>query len=138
MFSQFSKTVLSPLLLRAALAAVFIFHGMHLVGPDKDWGTNWMPESMGQPAPVQAAAAWGELLGGVALAAGFLTRLAACGIIAIMVGAIATFHWENGFDISNRGFEYNVVIIAMCLCLVLGGAGPLAVDRVFRMRRYRD
>src|SRR5712671_5512222 len=78
MFSLFSKTILSPLLLRGALAAIFIFHGLNLVGgPDNDWGTHWAPESMSQPPPVQAAVAWGELLGGVALAFGFLTRLAA-------------------------------------------------------------
>jgi putative oxidoreductase len=139
MFSNFAKTVINPLLLRAALAAVFIFHGMQLVsGPDKDWGTNWMPADSAQPPHVQALVAWGELIGGIALAAGFLTRLAAIGIIAIMVGAIATFHWEHGFDITQHGYEYNVVLIAMCLCLVLGGPGPLAVDRVFRMRRNRD
>jgi putative oxidoreductase len=138
MVSLFAKTVLNPLLLRVALAVVFIFHGMNLVGgPEKDWGTNWMPDGS-QPPHVQAAVAWGELLGGIALGVGFLTRLAATGIIAIMVGAIATIHWENGFDIAKGGYEYNVVIITMCLCLVLGGAGPLAVDRIFRVRRYRD
>jgi putative oxidoreductase len=139
MFSLFSKTILSPLLLRGALAAIFIFHGLNLVGgPDNNWGTHWEKESMDQPPAVQAAVAWGELLGGVALAFGFLTRLAAAGIIAIMVGAIATVHWEKGFDITKGGFEYNFAIIVMCLCLVLGGAGPIAVDRVFRFRRYRD
>jgi hypothetical protein len=73
--------------------------------------------------------------GGVALALGFLTRLAAVGIIVIMLGAIARVHWPNGFDITKGGFEYNFAIIVMCLCLVLGGPGPLAVDRVFRFKR---
>jgi putative oxidoreductase len=72
-------------------------------------------------------------LGGVALALGFLTRLAAAGIIAIMLGAIATVHWPNGFDIRHGGFEYNFAIIVMSVCLVL--AGPTAVDRVFRFKR---
>jgi putative oxidoreductase len=139
MFSAFARTVLVPLLLRAALAAVFIYHGLDLVGgPDKGWGTAWqeqahVPEPM--PAPAQAAVAWGELLGGLAMALGFLTRLAAAGLIVIMGGAIATVHLPHGFDIRQHGYEYNVALIAMCLCLVLAGPGPLAVDRFFRLRR---
>jgi putative oxidoreductase len=136
MFSEFARNVIVPLLLRIALAAVFIYHGLDMVGgPDKGWGSNWHPS---HPVPVQLAVAWGELLGGVALAVGFLTRLAALGIIVIMLGAIAAVHWPQGFDVRNRGFEYNFAIIMMSLSLVLGGPGPLAVDRIFRLRRTKS
>ena len=84
---------------------------------------------------VQLAVSWGELVGGIALACGFLTRLAALGILVIMIGAIARVHWPHGFDIQHGGFEYNFAIIMMCLCLVLGGPGPLAVDHLFRLER---
>jgi putative oxidoreductase len=138
MFTQFCKGTLVPLLLRLALAAVFIFHGLALVGgPDHQWGAAWNRDPGAPPAPAQLAVAWGELIGGIALAMGFLTRLAAIGIIVIMIGAIATVHWPKGFDIRNGGFEYNSVIIIVCLCLVLGGPGPVAVDRLFRLRRQR-
>jgi putative oxidoreductase len=136
MLSTFFKNVINPLVLRLALAAVFIFHGLDLV--QHDGGANWMPGENPQPAAVQLAVAWGELLGGVALALGFLTRLAALGLAAIMAGAIATVHLPHGFNIKDGGFEYNVVILAICLCLVLGGPGPLAVDRLFRLRRAKQ
>jgi putative oxidoreductase len=136
MLTTFSKNVLVPLLLRLALAAIFIYHGLDLVGSEgNQWGANWMKAADAPPAPVQLAVAWGQLLGGVALAVGFLTRLAAIGIIAIMLGAIALVHWQYGFDNRQRGFEYNFAIIVMASCLVLGGPGPIAVDRVFRFRR---
>jgi putative oxidoreductase len=139
MFSTIAKTVLSPLLLRVALAAIFIFHGQALIGgPESEWGARWNPSDNAPPAPVQLAVAWGQLIGGIALACGFLTRLAACGIIAIMLGAIATVHWEHGFDITKHGYEYNFAIIMMSLCLVLGGPGPIAVDRFFRVRRQSN
>jgi putative oxidoreductase len=134
MFTTFSKNTVVPLLLRLALAAIFIFHGLAMIGPDKEWGLRWNTTDNAPPAVAQAAVAWGELLGGIALGVGFLTRLAALGIIAIMAGAIATVHWPHGFDITKGGFEYNVAIIVMCACLVLGGPGPLAVDQFFRMR----
>jgi putative oxidoreductase len=140
MLTTFSKNTLAPLLLRFALAVIFLYHGLAQVGgTDNQMGANWMKDSSGtplpsaQPAVVQLAVAWGQLLGGVAMALGFLTRLAALGLIAIMAGAIATVHWPHGFDIQHGGFEYNFAIIVMCLCLVLGGAGPLSVDQLLRL-----
>ncbi len=65
-------------------------------------------------------------------------NVAALGLIAIMSGAIALVHWPNGFDIRHNGFEYNFAIIMMCLCLVLGGPGPFAVDLIFRLRRKQS
>jgi putative oxidoreductase len=146
MLTTFSKNTIVPLLLRFTLAAIFVFHGFHLVGdPGNEWGAAWMnhhpkpasadePASAPPPAAVQLAVAWGQLIGGIALGFGFLTRLAALGIIAIMAGAIALVHLPNGFDVQKGGFEYNFAIIMMCLCLVLGGPGPLAVDHLFRFR----
>ena len=135
MFSTFCKNVISPLLLRLALSAIFIFHGLDLVGgPDKEWGVAWMKGDNALPATTQLAVAWGELLGGVALLFGFLTRLAALGLIAIMAGAIATVHLPKGFDIREGGFEYNAAI-SFCACAwCSGGPGPLAVDRLFRLK----
>src|SRR5262249_24082510 len=99
MFGLFVRNTLAPLLLRLALAAIFIFHGLNLVGGEgHEWGGAWMNKSAAEkgieppPAPVQMAVAWGQLIGGIALALGFLTRLAALGIIAIMAGAIALVH----------------------------------------------
>jgi len=136
MFSNFCKNTLIPLLLRLTLATIFVFHGMNLIGSaDHQWGARWNDKADAPPAVVQLAVAWGELIGGITLAVGFLTRLAAIGIIAIMVGAIATVHWPNGFDNRHGGYEYNFAIIIMCLCLILSGPGPFAVDRLFRFRR---
>jgi len=137
MFSTHCKTVLVPLLLRLMLAAIFVSHGMDKVGgTNNDWGASWKKEGDTLAAPAQLAVAWGELIGGIALGLGFLTRLAALGIIAIMAGAIATVHAQHGFT-AKDGYEYNAAIIAMCVCLVLGGPGPIAVDRVFQLRRQK-
>jgi putative oxidoreductase len=136
MFTTFSKNVLVPLLLRLALAVIFIYHGLDKVWSDgNQGGANWYKAPDAPPGVVQLVIAWGELLGGAALGLGFLTRLAALGIIAIMIGAIVTVTWQNGFDNTKHGFEYNFAIIVMCVCLVLSGPGPIAVDRVFRFKR---
>jgi uncharacterized membrane protein YphA (DoxX/SURF4 family) len=84
----------------------------------------------------QLAVAWGELLGGIALLVGLLTRLAAVGLIIIQVGAIYTVTFEKGFSAAGGiGFEYNLAIIAMCLAVFFWGAGNLSVDVLFRRKR---
>jgi putative oxidoreductase len=162
MSEDFVKHSLAPLLLRWALAAIFIYHGLNLVfgyppeqfvrqlvdgtlnlegGGPNEWGAIWMNAAAAKegaqppPALVQQAVAWGQLAGGVALFVGLLTRVAALGLIVIMGGAIATVHWQNGFDIQKHGFEYNMLIIVVCLVLVLAGPGNMALDRFFRRRR---
>jgi uncharacterized membrane protein YphA (DoxX/SURF4 family) len=85
---------------------------------------------------LQLLVAWGELVGGIALLLGLLTRLAAVGLIVIQVGAICTVTWEQGFSAARgAGYEYNVALIVMCLALVLLGGGTMAVDQVLRRRR---
>jgi putative oxidoreductase len=138
MFDTFAKNTLVPLILRAGLAVIFVFHGLGKVNAETEWGWSWQKEMPGGPevmaGPLQMAVGWGELVGGIALGLGLLTRLAALGIAAIMVGAIATVHWPK-FSLQEDGFEYNFAILAMCAAVVLGGPGKLAMDSVFFRKR---
>jgi putative oxidoreductase len=136
MLQSFAMRTLLPLVLRAALAVVFVYHGLDKVTPASGYGAHWMPDSPDHPAlpiALQLAVAWGELLGGVAIALGLLTRVAALGIIAIMAGAIATVHWQAGFK-GPQGFEYNYVLIMVAVALILVGAGTLSLDQVIRVK----
>jgi putative oxidoreductase len=130
--------VVVPLILRLCLAAIFIFHGYQKVAtPGNDAGAAWMKGEDAPPKAVQLAVAYGEFAGGIAMAIGFLTRLAALGIIAIMAGAIYTVTGGNGFDNLSHGYEYNMAIIAMALSLFFLGGGLVAVDRLLRFRRRK-
>src|SRR5829696_3233463 len=116
MYQNFASRALAPAVLRGALAIVFIFHGYPKISSDNGHGTSWMKPPQGAggeqgrqpdvlPAPLQALVAWGEVIGGVALALGLLTRAAAVGIIIIMAGAIVTVHGKHGFSMQNQGYE---------------------------------
>src|SRR5262245_6957885 len=121
MFDTLAKNTLGPLILRVALGVIFIYHGLGKVNADTDWGATWeqkanMPDP--HPGHLQMAFAWGELIGGIAVALGLLTRLAALGIIALMVGAVYEVHWPGFegppvFDVTKHGIEYNFALIAM-------------------------
>jgi putative oxidoreductase len=76
--------------------------------------------------------AWGELAGGIALALGLLTRLAALGIAGIMAG---TIYWLTGAQGFKSGWDYNFAVIVMCLALMISGGGTLAVDQLIRIKR---
>lgn len=87
------------------------------------------PEVIEFPA-VQLAVAWGEVVGGIALLLGFLTRLAALGEIIIQIGAIYTVTWHKGFSFAEGGYEFNAVLLSLMLVLFLTGGGLCSVDNL--------
>ncbi len=116
----------APLFLRLGLGIIFIYHGYSKVfGEGANLGSSW--NSAGMPALTQILVSWGELIGGLAILLGFLTELAAFGIIIIMMGAILVVHGKNGFSMMNQGFEYNFALISMCLALIASGPGRFKI-----------
>ncbi|NVK55716.1 MAG: DoxX family protein [Alteromonadaceae bacterium] len=71
-----------------------------------------------------------EFFGGLALILGVLTRPAALVTAFTMLMAILTAHSQYGLFISNGGYEYALVLLAVTVSLILSGAGRLSVDRV--------
>jgi putative oxidoreductase len=130
----------SHLVVRVALGVVFVAHGGQKVfgwfGGHGLRATIAAFTSMGVPAPAAALAAFIELFGGSAMLLGVLARPAAVGLIVIMLVAIAKVHGQHGFFLNfegvpgkGHGFEFNFVLIAMALSILIGGAGVLSIDR---------
>ncbi|HEX6284640.1 MAG TPA: DoxX family protein, partial [Pyrinomonadaceae bacterium] len=76
-----------------------------------------------------AAAALSELVGGIFVGLGFLTRVGAFFIACTMLTAIAGVHWTNGFFASNRGYEYPLSLLAMAIALLIAGGGQASIDK---------
>jgi putative oxidoreductase len=131
----------APLPLRLALGIAFIGHGAQKVfgkfgGPG--W-SNWtslsaaVPFSFMRPAPLWlGAAAISELVGGVLVLLGLLTRLGAFLIVCVMITAIKAL-WPAYF--APTGFELASVMLAMALALLVLGGGQVSVDRMIGRRR---
>ncbi|MHA5049703.1 DoxX family protein [Streptomyces sp. SD15] len=73
-----------------------------------------------------------EFLGGLGLALGLFTPLAAAAVIGVMINAMVTVTAEHGLWASDGGVEYNVSIAVAALTIAATGPGQLALDRPFR------
>lgn len=121
-------------LVRIALAAVFIYHGL-----DKFTQLNGIAQMMGIPVAMLAAVALAETAGGVLiLAGGFIgswaTRLGGILLIPVMLGAIAMVHWPRwAFTPSDThpmgGMEFQVTLLLAAAFFVLYGNGEGAAQR---------
>jgi putative oxidoreductase len=77
------------------------------------------------------AAGIGEFAGGLLLAFGLLTPVAALALVVVMLNAIATVHWRKGFFNSAGGYEYNLLVIATALAVTAAGPGRFSLDAAF-------
>jgi putative oxidoreductase len=87
-------------------------------------------ESLGYPLPTFNAyiAAGTEALGVILLFLGLGTRLISIPLIVIMLVAITTVHWSNGFQASDNGFEIPLYYLLMLFSLVVFGGGKWSLD----------
>ncbi|MDX3076814.1 DoxX family protein [Streptomyces sp. NPDC088354] len=72
-----------------------------------------------------------EFLGGLGLALGLFTPLAAAALIAVMINAMVTVTAAHGLWAMNGGLEYTMCIAAVALAVAAIGPGRLSLDRPF-------
>lgn len=128
--------------LRLALAPIFIGHGAQKVLGS--FGGRGLEAFTAGEAPFAfmrpswlwlGAAAFSELVGGVLLILGLFTRVASFFLVCTMLTAVAV-HWPNFFA-SNRGFEFPLALLAMCISLLIVGGGAASVDGAIAGSRKR-
>ncbi|MBL8849244.1 MAG: DoxX family protein [Planctomycetaceae bacterium] len=113
--------------LRVVMGLAFILHG---------WGkvqnpTGWMPNSP-IPGVLQAAAAFSEFGGGIALIAGLLTPVAAT-LLAVTMAVAVKFHFGQGHPFVGAGgpsYELAAVYLAAAIMFVFVGPGRFSLDAV--------
>jgi putative oxidoreductase len=101
--------------------------------------------------PAPHALAWAtiltELIGGFAVLIGALLPFASWPMAFVLLVAIVTVHWPNGFSsiklqsvtaagahFGQPGYETDLLYLAALAALVLGGSGPFSVDRLLARR----
>lgn len=130
---------------RLALGIVMFPHAMQkMFGWFGGYGFSgtfgFFTSTLGIPTWLAGVAILTEFCAAIMLLAGVFTRVAAAGIMAVMIGAILFVHLPNGFfmnwsgDQAGEGFEYHLLAIGLSVvCIVLGG-GFFSVDAMLKNR----
>jgi len=160
MTGLFKKLAVSPLPVPAQWYAIplrlivgygFFSHGWAKLArsPDNFGG---ILHAMGMPAAdlLSWATVAVEIVGGLMILAGALVPLITVPMAVVLLVAIFTVHFPNGFSsiklmsydaagahFGPPGYETDLLYIAGLIALCIGGAGPLSVDKHLRVRRDR-
>jgi len=131
---------------RLMLSLVFLGHGTQKMfgwfgGLGFSRTLEVFEQTMGIPAALTVMAMVAEVFGGLGLLFGLLTRVAAAGVLVVMIvaplanGLYVRFfmNWQGRNP--GEGFEYHLLAIALILVVLVHGAGAFSLDRVLSTRR---
>jgi len=125
---------------RYVLAAIFLGHGTQKAfgwfgGMGFDRSLTFFQSTMGIPAPLTVFVMFTELSAALGFLFGLLSRVAACGLMAVMVVAPFANHLYPRFFMNwtgargGEGYEYHLLAIALLAGIAYRGSGAFSVDR---------
>jgi len=113
--------------LRSAIGVIFILHGISKFNP----GFAENLSNMGLPAEMQIPIALAELIPGILLVIGILSRLSASLISIIMLGAI--FMVKGASSITGKGgVELDLILLASSLVIMIAGPGRISLAQAIK------
>ncbi len=121
------------LLLRVVLGLIFVRHGLPKMKDLKATGESFA--GMG----FKPGRFWGtlvailEIVGGLALIAGFFTQIVAALFVIEFIVILAAVKRKSGFV---GGYEFDLLILASVVLLVLLGSGSISIDRLLGILLY--
>jgi len=128
LFPQLARfTDLGLLLLRIMVGFVFVTSGWSHISKSEE-----RSKSIGLSKGLTIVVGAIELLGGLGVAFGVLTQLAAIGLIVIMLGAIQKkiFVWHIGFwGEKASGWHYDLIFAIMSLLILFTAGGQYVLMR---------
>ena len=114
--------------MRAAIGVIFIAHGSGKFDPGF---AGFLTGPLGLPAEMQIPIALAELVPGILLLIGVLTRISASLLSIVMLGAIF-YVKQAGSLTGDRGVELDLILLAVCLVVIVAGPGRVSVSHVIK------
>ena len=127
---QVQAIEIGALIIRVTLGIVLLAHSVYLKAVVFTLpGTATYFASIGLPPLAAYGVFTVEVIGGVALLAGFAVRVAALAVVPVLLGATWA-HLANGWLFSNGGggWEYPLVLTALAVAQVFLGPGVFALQ----------
>jgi len=130
---------------RVVLALVFLGHGTQKMlgwfgGLGFSRTLDVFEQTMGIPPALTTLAMVAEVFGGLGLLVGLLTRVAAIGVLGVMIvaplanGLYVRFFMNWTGRNPGEGYEYHLLAIALILIVLVQGAGAVSLDRLIAAR----
>lgn len=111
--------------IRAALGVIFIAHSLGKFDP----GFQGFLTNIGIPTEMQFLLALAELVPGILLIIGILTRISASILSMVMLGAI--FHVKHAEKLTGQGgYEIDLILLASCLATIVAGPGRVSISHI--------
>lgn len=123
-------------IMRVVLGVIFLAHGITKLQMGLGNVEAWF-SSIAVPGFLGYIVAVIEVVGGILLIAGLLTRLVSGLNVILMVGAIVSVKLSAGLLGNDQmpGYELEIALMLLSLYLVVAEASPLSIDRVIRSKR---
>jgi len=115
--------------IRASIGVIFIVHSLKKFDPSWE---GWLVESAGLPPEMRLPIALAEFIGGIFLISGIFTRITGTVFSIILLGAIFHIRWENGFFVSQGGWEWDLVMLAAVLSIIAAGPGRISIASLIK------
>jgi len=113
--------------LRSSIGVIFILHGMMKFNPGF---ANALP-NMGLPPEMQIPIALAEVVPGILMIMGVLSRFSGALLSIVMVGAI--FHVKGAQSMTgDGGVEFDVILLAASLVIMIAGPGRISVAQAIK------
>lgn len=119
---------------RFLIGLIMFMHGwLKVTGPGAA-GVGRYFAGLGLPAPQLLAysAMFLEIVGGVCIAVGLLTRFFAAALAIEMLIAMFAVHWAHGFYVlvsqQRNGYEFVLLLGVVCFFIAIRGGGRYSVD----------
>lgn len=128
---------LAPVTARVIVGGMMFFHGLDKLNSGVSGFAGGLAK---KGVPLEVVAAWGvtllELVGGLMLVVGLLSRVIAALMTVELIFAVALFTGSKGLiGEQGVGFERDLAYIAAFLVVVLLGPGRPSLDHVLRIER---
>jgi len=119
-------------LLRVVVGVMFLMHvwGKFKIGAGAV-AANIMAKNGLEPALTWAYLVMAlEIVGGACIVIGLFTRFFGAALAIEMLIALVAVHLPKGYAAGGGGYEYVLLIGAVCFLIAVRGGGPYSVDRL--------
>jgi len=111
--------------IRAAIAVIFIVNGSGKLNP----GFIGFLTNIGLPVEMQIPIALAEIISGILLLVGVLTRISASLLSIIALGAI--FYVKKASNLTGEGgYQIDLILLAACLTIIVAGPGRVSISHI--------